>query len=249
MLQNALLLVISIISLAPLVATYQKAPMKEPPSYEVTHLTQSLSIDGRWDKPVWQSVPTLRVTHYMGKKPDFRPEVEAKMQYDAANLYLIFRVHDRFVRCITQEINGPVWEDSCVEFFFAPDTDQPTYYFNLEINAGGTPLMHYNIIPREKVTILPADAIRSVEIAHSLPTKVDPERTDSVTWTVEYRIPLNVLRAHAPITPPAPGVVWRANFYKIAENTSNPHYITWAPVDLPKPDFHTPRFFGALRFR
>ena len=238
----------SIVGLASLISISQRAPMKEVPLYEVPHLSQPLSIDGRWDKPAWNAVPTLRVTHYMGKEPDFRPEVEAKMQYDTANIYLIFRVHDRFVRAIAQEINGPVWEDSCVEFFFAPDTDQPTHYFNLEINAGGTPLMHYNVVPREKVSVLPAEAIRRVEIAHSLPAKIDPERTDPVIWTVEYRIPVDLLQAHASVISPSPGVVWRGNFYKIAENTSNPHYITWAPINLPKPDFHAPRFFGELRF-
>ena len=242
-------LVLSIFGLVSFVSIAQPLPMTEVPAYEVAHLAQPLTIDSRWDKPAWQSVAALQVAHYMGEKPGFRPEVEAKMQYDTASLYIIFRVHDRFVRSITQEINGPVWEDSCVEFFFAPDATEPSHYFNLEINAGGTPLMHHNTVPREEVTFLPEEAIRRVEIAHSLPKKVDPERTDSVTWTIEYRIPLDLLRQYAPVTSPAPGVVWRGNFYKIAENTSNPHYMTWAPVDLPKPDFHTPRFFGELRFQ
>ncbi len=209
MLRRVKFLVASLLGLVPFVSIAQTAPMKEVSVYEVTPLGNRLVIDGRWDKPVWQSVPTLRVTHYMGEKPDFRPEVEAKMQYDTAHLYIIFRVHDRFVRSITQKINGPVWEDSCVEFFFAPDTAEPTHYFNLEINAGGTPLMHYNTVPREEITTLPDEAIRRVEIAHSLPKKVDPERTDSLTWTIEYRIPLDLLRQYAPVTSPAPGVVWR----------------------------------------
>ena len=54
----------------------------------------------------------------MGTIPEFRPAVKAKMTYDDENLYVIFRVQDRYVRCITKDFNGPVWEDSCVEFFF-----------------------------------------------------------------------------------------------------------------------------------
>ncbi len=42
---------------------------------------------------------------------------------------------------------------------------------------------------------------------------------------------------------PEPGVIWKANFYKIAENSSNPHYITWSIVDNPVHDFHLPQFF------
>ena len=234
---------------ATLVSASQKVPMIETSSYQVIRLRQPLEVDGQWDKPAWHAVSALRVTHYAGEKPGFEPTVEAKMQYDTANLYVIFRVQDRFVRVVTHQINGPVWKDSCVEFFFAPNAAQPAHYFNLEINAGGTPLMHYNTVPRKETKSLPKRDIRSVEIAHSLPEKVDPEITDSITWTVEYRIPLDVLRQHAEITSPGPGVVWKANFYKIAENNSNPHYITWAPIDLPKPDFHAPAFFGELQFQ
>ena len=224
-------------------------PMTEVPSYDVVQLREPLTIDGDWNKPAWQSVAPLRVSHYMGERPDFEPVVEAKMQYDAANLYVIFRVQDRFVRVLTQDVNGPVWEDACVEFFFAPNTEQPTRYFNLETNAGGTPLMQYSTVARQEVTFLPPEAIKTIEIAHSLPERIDPEMNDSVTWTLEYRLPLEVLQQQAPITMPTSGVVWRANFYKIAENNSNPHYITWSPVDLPQPNFHTPSFFGSLRFQ
>ena len=232
-----------------LTATSQTMLMTDRPSYEVARLDQPFAIDGEWDKPAWQTVPSVRITHYMGEKPDFKPEVDVKMQYDTANLYVIFRVRDRFVRVLTQEINGPVWEDACVEFFFAPDTAHPTRYFNLEINAGGTPLMQYSTVARQEVTPLPPEAIRTVEIAHSLPERINPEINDSVTWTLEYRLPLAALQRYAEVTLPEPGVVWRVNFYKIAENNSNPHYLTWAPVDLPEPNFHAPEFFGELRFQ
>jgi hypothetical protein len=152
------------------------------------------------------------------------------------------------VRCITNEINGPVWEDACVEFFFSPDTSYPRRYFNLEINCGGTPLMHYNTIPGEDIRILEPGDIEKIEIAHSLPRKIDPEITEPVSWTVEYRIPLLMLEKYSAITPPGPGITWKGNFYKCAENSSNPHFMTWSFVDNPEPDFHLPQFFGELRF-
>ena len=39
-----------------------------------------------------------------------------------------------------------------------------------------------------------------------------------------------------------------ANFYKCADATSMPHYVTWNPVLTDKPDFHRPEFFGELIF-
>jgi len=43
-------------------------------------------------------------------------------------------------------------------------------------------------------------------------------------------------------------VTWRANFYKCADSTSHPHWLTWSPVDHPTPHFHLPAFFGTLEF-
>jgi len=222
--------------------------MKDPSVYRVSRLDQSIPIDGIWDKITWQQVQPAAITNYMGEIPGFRPVAEAKMRYDADNLYIIFRVQDRYVRCLTGDINGPVWEDGAVEFFFAPDTSYPQRYFNLEINCGGTPLMHYNLVPRQESREIAPDDIRQIEIKPSLPQIIDPEITEPVTWTLEYRIPLAMLEKYSPVIRPEKGVSLRANFFKIAENNSNPHYITWSKVDLPKPDFHRPEFFGILQF-
>lgn len=217
--------------------------------YNAVRLETPVSIDADWNKKEWQKAETGSVSNYMGEVPGFRPVTEFRLMYDDSYIYVIFRVNDRYVLCSNENINDPVWEDSCVEFFFAADTNLPERYFNLEVNCGGIPLMGYNIVPREQfIRLDPAD-ISSIEIAHSLPGKVDPEITEPVTWIIEYRIPLGMLEKYARITKPEKGVVWKANFYKIAVNNSNPHYMTWAPVDNPRPDFHLPVFFGKIRFK
>lgn len=223
--------------------------MKIASVHNVSKLTQSIKIDGDWLKPQWKKIKPVDITNYMGKVPGFQPVAQAKMLYDDNNLYIIFLVKDRFVRCITKDFNGPVWEDSCVEFFFSPDINFPGRYFNLEINCGGTPLMHYNIIPDKETTKLDIDDIGKIEIAHSLPQIIDPEINNPLSWTIEYRIPVNMLEKYSPVTHPGPGVEWRANFYKIAENSSNPHYITWSVVTNDQPNFHLPQYFGLLKFQ
>lgn len=217
--------------------------------YEVVRLSQPLSVDADWNKSVWQNVKAINITNYMGDVPGFRPHTSVKMAYDNDNIYLIFQVKDQYVRCLTNVINGPVFKDSAVEFFFAPDSALPERYFNLETNCGGTPLMQYHTVARTDSRGLDVEDIEKVEIAHTLPQIIDPEISEPVTWYMEYRIPLDMLEKYAGVTRPAEGVEWKANFYKIAENNSNPHYITWAVVDNPKPNFHLPRFFGTLRFR
>ena len=110
--------------------------------------------------------------------------------YDNVNIYTIFCVSDRYFRCITKDINDTVWEDSVVEFFFAPDTSLPLRYFNQEINCDGTPLMYYNLVPRKEFKKLSTEDIEKMVTAHSLPEISDPEIIKPVTWTLEYGIRL-----------------------------------------------------------
>jgi len=53
----------------------------------------------------------------------------------------------------------------------------------------------------------------------------------------------------SPVTVPGTDVNWRANFFKIAVKTSNPHNISWSAVKSDIPDFHLPAYFGNLIFR
>jgi len=223
--------------------------MKETSVYEIHNLTQTLQIDANWDKPQWQNVKAIEISNYMGKIPVFRPITHVKVIYDESNIYVIFNVKDSCVRSVTKTINGPVWEDACVEFFFAPDTSSPERYFNVEINCGGTALMYYNIVPKKNYTILNPDEIRKIEIAHSMPETVDPEIPLQVNWTLEYRLPIEILEKYSKVSRPGKGVIWKANFYKTAGNNSNPHWITWSHINKKKPDFHLPEFFGTIKFQ
>lgn len=227
----------------------KKGDMKKAAVYNVPRLKQAIKIDGNWDKPQWKNVKEIPIDNYMGAMPAFHPSARAKMMYADENLYVIFRVQDRYIRCVTQNFNGPVSTDACVEFFFSPDTSSPDSYFNFEINCGGTALMGYHTIPHKNCKTVEVDDIKQIKIAHSLPELIDAEITEPVTWTIEYRIPLALLEKYANITRPKAGVTWKANFYKTASNSSNPHWITWSFVDNPTPNFHLPDFFGTLKFK
>lgn len=77
-----------------------------------------MKIDGNWNKAQWRLVKAVELTNFMGQIPPFRPTVQAKMMYDEDNVYVIFRVRDRYVRSVIEEYNGPVSTEACVEFFF-----------------------------------------------------------------------------------------------------------------------------------
>lgn len=247
--QNHLIIYIWIAISSSSCTIIKQNTMKQASSYEVIKLNEPITIDGIWDKSQWKAVDAIELKHYMGKIPEFRPGVKVKVIYDPDYIYVIFQVKDQYVLCVNNEINGNVYEDSCGEFFFSPDTASPMKYFNLEINCGGTALMYYNLIPRKDFKIMDPEDIKLIQIAHSLPQLISDEIKAPVIWAIEYKIPLTLLEKYGKVTRPAPGVIWKANFYKIADKTSNPHYLTWSLVDQAEPDFHLPAFFGKLIFQ
>ncbi|HOW18141.1 MAG TPA: carbohydrate-binding family 9-like protein [Phycisphaerae bacterium] len=226
-----------------------RAVDRHPRTYVVSRLSEPMTIDADWDKPAWKHVPPLELTQFMGERPEHFPRTQARLVYDDEAIYVIFRVEDRYVRAVAQKHHDAVCRDSCVEFFFTPGDDTAAGYFNMEMNCGGTTYFDFQVIPRKNaIPIAPADLER-VRIAHVLPKIVEPEIAGPTTWTVEYRIPFDILPRYYPgAKKPAPGVTWRANFYKCGDDTSHPHWLTWSYVDRPKPDFHVPSSFGTLRF-
>lgn len=222
---------------------------KAPGSYTVTKIAAPVEINGNWEKEPWKDISPLLVNHPMGNVPDHKPKVQAKMAYDDAAIYVIFLIEDQYVRCIMENYQDPVSKDSAVEFFFTPGTDISRGYFNLETNCGGTGLFKFQKEAKKDQIKIPEATFKKIDMAHSLPRIVDPEIQEKVTWTIEYRIPIDILTSYyGEVTPPAPGIEWKANFYKIGSDTSHPHWLTWAVVDHPVPHFHLPEFFGTLQF-
>ena len=196
----------------------------------------------------WRGVPALTLDHHMGRRPDHFPRTSVKLAYTASAVHLRFRVADRYVRAIARRHQESVCGDSCVEFFFTPLAEASSAYFNLEINCGGTVLFHFHPAPAEEAAVIPIEDCAGIVTGHSLPSIVDPEIGAPVTWSVAAAIPLDLLQRYGPVDVPRPGAVWRANFYKCADRTSHPHWLTWSPVDYPKPNFHLPQAFGRLEF-
>lgn len=205
---------------------------------------------GLWDGPAWSSAPAMSIDQFRPESSDHRPVTQAKLLYSAEGLFGLFRVHDRYVRCIHRRFQDPVCRDSCVEFFFQPGGSGG--YFNFEFNCGGALLASYIVDPTrtacgfKKFTRLSKSNVRQVVIYHSEPRIVDPERVGDTTWYLEFYIPHPLIEQFAGTLDLTPGAVWRANLYKCGDKTSHPHWAAWSPVD--DLNFHLPHCFGHLRF-
>jgi hypothetical protein len=206
-------------------------------------------MDGRWDATAWGHAETLEISHFRPESNAHRPRTEARLLYDDDAVYGFFRVADRYVRCVNTAYQSGVCQDSCVEWFVCPAAPG---YFNFEINCGGTLHASYLEDPTRtpkgfrKFTFLDAAAGGEIRIRHSLPSVVDPELTEPVEWTIQFAVPLAVLRRYAGPVRAEPGVRWRGNFYKCGDKTSHPHWAAWSPVA--ELNFHRPADFGEIEF-
>ncbi len=224
-------------------------PKADTMKYNVDKLKTAPLINAEWNKAPWNSIKALDLNQYMGERPSHFPSSQAKVAFDDDAIYVIFRVEDQYVKAVHHNNQDPVYKDSCVEFFFSPGKSIQEGYFNLEMNCGGTMLFHHQVIPRSGGVSISEAHIAQIEVAHSLPKIVDPEVNEKTVWVVEYKIPFSILKDYHEFSSPEEGTIWRANFYKCADETSHPHWITWAPVDNPTPDFHLPAYFGELIFK
>lgn len=219
--------------------------------YTVRKTTAPPPLDGQWDAPVWQRAETLAVAVVRPESTDHHPRVQARLLHDGTSIFGLFRVEDRYVRSVHTRFQDPVCLDSCVEFFFRP---QPgTAYFNFEFNAGGTFLCaHIRDWTRlgksgfADFTMLGPEAERLVRVHSSLPATVEPEIAEPTVWTLQFALPAALLETYAGPLGRLDGRTWTANFYKCGDETSHPHWLSWAPV--PALNFHLPDSFQPIQF-
>ncbi|MGO9108195.1 MAG: carbohydrate-binding family 9-like protein [Thermoguttaceae bacterium] len=208
-------------------------------------------LDLPWDSSLWQQANEARIDQFHAASNSHRPDARARLLYDADNLYLRFRVKDRYVVARHTHFQDPVWRDSCVEFFIQPRPSSG--YFTFEINCVGALLSYYIEDATRtpdgfaKFTRLVPEHGARIRIAHSMPSTVTQEQTGPVVWHIGCEIPLAVLEAYAGPLGPLAGQAWRGNFYKCADDSSHPHWASWAPIGEAL-NFHQPHCFAPLRF-
>ena len=169
-----------------------------------------------------------------------KPEVSVEVSNDHEWLLLKWHVRGEQLRAVTTEDQGPVWEDSCVEFFCQVPGDD--HYFNFECNCIGAMVGSRRKGRAEDVVPFSSDEMGRIERKCTFPREAFEEKDGWFEWEVEERIPLDLIFPK----PIAKGQKLKCNFYKCADKTKRPHFLSWQPICLPKPDFHCPQFFSEI---
>jgi len=211
----------------------------------ITDLPRS-PLDTRWD-----ALPRLTLAHFHSQSSTHRPRIDVQIAHSGDALHWRFLVYDRYVLTRTLTSNGPVCTDSCVELFVEPIPGLG--YFNIEINAGGSVLCGHITDPTRTETgfvgcsMFSDEELASISIATTLPRVISPEIAAPLDWAMSASIPLSVFSKRLGRKPPVPGL-WRANFFKCADDSSHPHWASWAPITT-RLNFHVPECFGLLELR
>lgn len=208
------------------------------------------SLSFEWDMFPWVELPVLNVDSFRPEGSDHRPLTQARFCYWEDRLYGLFSVHDRYVRSVHTAFQSHTHRDSCVEVFLQPRSDLG--YFSFEFNAGGVYAALYITDPTRVADSFKAyqhlteEDVKQVRVVSSLPAVIESEITEPVDWTLGFEIPLITFEAYLGKMPALAGQSWRANVYKCGDETSHPHWASWAPV--PELNFHLPESFGEFRF-
>lgn len=222
-----------------------------PTTCQIRRALERPRLNAQWDCPTWAAAVTLRIEHFHPQSSSHRPVTHARLLYDSAAIHVAFQVRDEFVKCEHTEFQSMVCNDSCVEFFVRPRADQG--YLNFEFNCGGTLLVYYiedaTQIAGKFRKYRPVEAAQAdlVRVATSLPKRISPERTEPVTWCLQFSVPFEFFEQFVGPLGAIPGQEWRGNLFKCASRTSQVHWASWAPIG-PELNFHRPEFFAPLVF-
>lgn len=183
------------------------------------------------------------IDHANWKAYPYKPKAAFRIAHTENAILLHFNVKETSVRARYNRDNDTVRADSCVEFFSIPAADG--IYYNFECNCIGTIRVGAGkgCTNREYA---PQEIITEVQRWSSLGNKPFPERMEKTSWDVALIIPYTVFFKHK-ITS-LNGKMVKANFYKCGDELQTPHFLSWSPIETPRPDFHSPYFFGTLAF-
>ena len=173
----------------------------------------------------------------------YQPEVQFRIAHTDDAILIHYKVKEASVRAVATGDNGAVWEDACVEFFSVPAGDG--IYYNVECNCVGTLLIGAGG-GRSNREHAPQEVMDKVQRWSSLGRESFEERVGAYNWELALVIPYSAFFKHQ-ITS-LDGKTVRANFYKCGDKLQTPHFLSWNPINLEKPNFHCPEFFGTLNF-
>ncbi len=224
--------------------------MDKPSSRLPVRRVENVAAEAEFAAAEWSAAMGVDIASARPESSDFRPAVKVKIVHDGRRLGLRYRVEDAYIQARAAKMNDSVCFDSCVEFFVRPGGG--TGYINFEFSVNGTMLASHIRDHRRSAagfadfTMLTPDDVREVKVFPAFTGRIDPEIGGPVTWEMGISLPVAMICGITGAPLPETGSVWYGNFYKCADHSSHPHWLSWQP--MPELNFHEPAAFGELVF-
>lgn len=168
------------------------------------------------------------------------PETVVHLATSMDTLYIRYDVTGQQLRALASKDQMPVWRDSCVEFFCQLPNKKS--YMNFETNCIGSMVASRREGRDKNVRVFTPEQMALIDRYASEGREPFAEKDGVFSWFVVIAIPWSLITNGKG----KPASIM-ANFYKCADDTKQPHYVSWSPINLPHPDFHCPEFFSELR--
>lgn len=183
-----------------------------------------------------ESIDTINWVEY-----PYKPIVAFDIARSDSNLYIRYFVKGNSLKALYDLDGSPVYTDSCVEFFMKRVDDRN--YYNFEFNCIGTCDASYRQSRDVKQSLTPEE-YASIRRYSSLEHHTFIEKLGVYSWELVVAIPFRLMGLDPDNLPEK----ILGNFYKCADDTEFPHFVSWSPIGMPAPNFHCPDFFGEIIF-
>ena len=180
-------------------------------------------------------IPTITITDYIDPN-GYCPKIVFSATYSDKGFHAHFDAYEKNPRAEVTQQQGPVCDDSCLEWFINFDPIHTDRYFNIEMNAKGIANMGFR---KDRYDNTPV-AVEDIETM-DIKAKIFEDH-----WTVDYTVPFELLKKYIPDYEFKKGLEHPANVYKCGDETEFPHFGCWKMVNREKPDFHIPSYFGRM---
>lgn len=204
----------------------------------------------------WQKAEKAEINNFPWAEAEgaYYPISSFYILHQAENLYILLLTQGEYEKEPRAEVEiaqGPVHQDSCLEFFLAPYVDSDLY-FNFEVNPKGYYKIAVGGSRKDRYQLQPED-LSDFIIQGLKPDQVCLEdESANYDWGVFLKIPLKSLDKIAKnLMPKATNLtrdpdIMRMNVYKCGDLTEVPHFACWSNVQNATPDFHRSEFFGEI---
>ena len=188
------------------------------------------------DKGVRQMINNLN----WNTENSYKPLTTFWMARGMKNLYIRFSVRGNYLRAVNTKDGTSVKEDSCVGAAFYNKSTGLIYDF--AFNCIGTAKVR---VGKESNAMQPISIEQYQSICRfaDLGQRAFFEMEGMFSWSVTVAIPFKMLD----LTDAASSEI-TGNFYKRADGTTLPHYLSWSPIKSEYPDFLLTEFFGEIKF-